>query len=440
MLYETLDKSIKFKLQFYYPKNVGELLLFLKNNKKTISSGSGLTFASNFLDSEAKLISHKNLNKILSFDKTEGVIEMESGCELGEVQKFLIDHNFILKIQPGWSRATVSGCIANSIHGKNPFKDGTFENIIDEINLILPGDYKITKLTKILNSEIFYNTIGGYGLTGTIVSAKLKLDKVDSLFFSEESIEINSFEQSIKNQMINDKLISSYSWHDMTLRKNKIGRGVLFRYCELSELNLDVKKLSYKKPIDLKKFNQPINFFNKYSIELANIYYRFSKLRRKAKKIDIYKYLYPMEVFPGPFWFFMNGRTGFIEHEILIPLNDYEKYFYDLKKNFQQKKINTYGCFIKLFNGKKKNLVFDGKGVAISIEFLNTKKNLEFLDEMDKFNLQYGAITALYKDSRISRDTVINQYGEEYFKFVNFIKKLDPHNVIMSNFKRKFIL
>ena len=32
-----------------------------------------------------------------------------------------------LKILPGWPEVTIGGCIANNVHGKNPYRDGVFQ-------------------------------------------------------------------------------------------------------------------------------------------------------------------------------------------------------------------------------------------------------------------------------------------------------------------------
>jgi hypothetical protein len=162
------------------------------------------------------------------------------------------------------------------------------------------------------------------------------------------------------------------------------------------------------------------------------------KLLKKIKRIDIYSYLYPMMSFPIPYWFFFNGYKGFIEHQIIIPKEHYEPYFFELKNLFYKHRMQAYNSFLKLFNGKRNNLRFDGSGIAFSIEFLNDKKSHDFLKLVDEINCKYGAITAVYKDSRISKKTVIKQYGEEFHKFEKFIKRIDPKNFIKSNFKNKF--
>lgn len=441
MKFETIDKTNKFNKNFKNVNSEEELIDMLKSSPSTISSGSALTFTPNFTDESSILISHKKLNKIINFDIENELIHTQSGCQLYEIQNYLLDFKYMLKIHPGWPTSTVGGCIANSIHGKNPFLDGTFGDIVEEIKIILPEDSKPISCSRSLESELFFNTIGGYGLTGTILSAKLKVSKVNSFYFSEKTIEIDSFEKSIEYQINNTKKLASYSWHDTIIRKNKFGRGLIFEYFdEVPKENEPIFNKKMKKILDIKKFNQPINFFNKFSYEVVNNIYRKMKLYKKNVKIDIFSYLYPMSVFPIPYWFFFNGYTGFIEHQILIPMQNYEKYFFELKKIIYKHNIQPYNSFIKLFNGKKRNLMFDGKGVALSIEFLNKKKYIYFLNIVDELNTKHGAITALYKDSRVSKETVIKQYGDNYYNFQKYIKYIDPKNKIMSKFKRKFLI
>ena len=175
MNFETIDKTKKFNKQFTYIKNEEELIGILKNSKFSISSGSALSFAPNFLDDESILISHKKFNKILNFDIENETIEAQSGCQLYEIQNYLLDYKYMLKIHPGWPTTTIGGCIANSIHGKNPYLDGTFGDIVREIRIILPGDTTPITCSRDQESELFLNTIGGFGLTGTIISAKIKV-------------------------------------------------------------------------------------------------------------------------------------------------------------------------------------------------------------------------------------------------------------------------
>ena len=73
---------------------------------------------------------------------------------------------------------TVGACIANGTHGIIP-KKGIFTDFVREIELYNPNFGKKI-LSKSKNKKIFELTKCGFGLTGIIISAKLKIFKIKS--------------------------------------------------------------------------------------------------------------------------------------------------------------------------------------------------------------------------------------------------------------------
>ena len=90
---------------------------------------------------------------------------------------FLIARGWFLKVSPGTKFATLGGCIASDVHGKNHHINGCFSEYILDIDLMLPSG-SIVNLTK--EDELFKATCGGMGLTGVIVSANIRLVKIMS--------------------------------------------------------------------------------------------------------------------------------------------------------------------------------------------------------------------------------------------------------------------
>ena len=68
----------------------------------------------------------------------------------------------------------MGGAIANDIHGKNHHQAGTFGNHITEI-LLLRSNSDSILCGPNRNKDWFEATIGGIGLTGIILSCKIKL-------------------------------------------------------------------------------------------------------------------------------------------------------------------------------------------------------------------------------------------------------------------------
>lgn len=74
-------------------------------------------------------------------------------------------------VTPGTGWATVGGCIANDVHGKNHCKYGSFGNHVERLKLLRSDGEKICSL----GDSLFAATVGGLGLTGEIVWAELGL-------------------------------------------------------------------------------------------------------------------------------------------------------------------------------------------------------------------------------------------------------------------------
>ena len=82
---------------------------------------------------------------------------------------------------PGTKYVTVGGAIAADIHGKNHHMDGFFSNFTLDLRLLTPGG-EVMLCSPTAHPEVFWATVGGMGLTGVILSARLRLRPVDSAY------------------------------------------------------------------------------------------------------------------------------------------------------------------------------------------------------------------------------------------------------------------
>ena len=84
--YVNWGRNIKDNFQIFHPKDEEELknLIRIKNN--FIFSGNGRSFGDQAINKNC-IISSKNFNKIISFDKKNGIIETESGVLLKDLGK-----------------------------------------------------------------------------------------------------------------------------------------------------------------------------------------------------------------------------------------------------------------------------------------------------------------------------------------------------------------
>ena len=112
------------------------------DNGKYITYGLGKSYGDVCLNENENLIINNKLNKIIHFDKEEGVIDCESGVSFEEILDLIVKDGWFLPVVAGTRYITVGGAIANDIHGKNHHKNGSFGNFIENFKL-LRSDNKI---------------------------------------------------------------------------------------------------------------------------------------------------------------------------------------------------------------------------------------------------------------------------------------------------------
>ena len=85
--------------------------------------------------------------------------------------------------------------VATNSHGKSCAKDGTVRNSIKKIKLFHKENGWLD-LAEDKNKDIFDLTIGGLGLTGTIVEVTFRLEDIKSNRFVTNIFEVKTFKES----------------------------------------------------------------------------------------------------------------------------------------------------------------------------------------------------------------------------------------------------
>ena len=171
----------------YRPETARQLAAILESGAQPslISYGLGRSYGDAPLNRQGGVICHARLNRFLAFDERAGVLECEAGVSLAEILHYFLPRGFFLPVTPGTKFVTVGGAIAADVHGKNHHLDGTFGNSVLDFRLLTPqGD--VLSCSAKNNSEVFWATLGGMGLTGAILSARIKLRPVTSAWMQVE--------------------------------------------------------------------------------------------------------------------------------------------------------------------------------------------------------------------------------------------------------------
>ena len=155
---------------------------YVRNHHDIIARGNGRCYGDAALSEN--IFSTKRLNKFISFDRLNGVIDCEAGVLLSDVLEVIVPQGYFLFVTPGTKFITVGGAIASDVHGKNHHAEGCFSEYVIEFSLMNEKG-EILRCSRIENPEKFWSTIGGMGLTGIILSAKFKLKNIESSYIRQ---------------------------------------------------------------------------------------------------------------------------------------------------------------------------------------------------------------------------------------------------------------
>ena len=166
-------KNINILSNIFYPKNINEILEFIKSNSnfKSITRGLGRSYGDSSLNCNS--ISLQKLEKFFYLDENSGLLECSANFSIDETLELIIEKGWFLNVTPGSKYVTLGGAIASDVHGKNHHIDGTFCDYVESFKIIL-SDGKIYNCSNKELPDLFHSTCGGMGLTGMILSAKIR--------------------------------------------------------------------------------------------------------------------------------------------------------------------------------------------------------------------------------------------------------------------------
>ena len=158
-----------------------ETITTAKRTGQTISiaggrhSMGGQQFGTNTL-----LLDTRPMSKVLNFDTTRGLVEVEAGIQWPELISYLIEVQKgqaqqwgIVQKQTGADRLCLGGALGSNVHGRGL----TFKPLIGDVESfrMVDANGAVKQCSRSENSELFRLVIGGYGLFGVIVSITLRL-------------------------------------------------------------------------------------------------------------------------------------------------------------------------------------------------------------------------------------------------------------------------
>lgn len=385
----------------------------------------------------SETLSMLKLDRMKNFDAASGLLTAEAGVLLADIIASFLPRGFYPRVVPGTRYVTLGGAIASDVHGKNHHRDGAFGNHVESL-LIATPDGELLRASRSENAELFRATIGGQGLTGTIIEATVRLMPVETGWIRQRTIAASDLDEAMRALEENDGATYSVAWIDCLARGAHLGRSLVFlgehaRAEELEGSALNKRFPKIAPPLLGVPFDFPSLALNRLSVRLFNeFYYRWGARRVGSPfQVDIDPYFFPLDGISN--WNRIYGRRGFVQHQCVIPADKAAGVLSDMLERITRRGSASFLAVLKKFGAASDGLLsFPQPGYTLALDFPMTPGLLEFLDELDACVVASGGRLYLAKDARQSRATFDAGYARAADTFRSLRQALDPAGRVKS--------
>jgi decaprenylphospho-beta-D-ribofuranose 2-oxidase len=378
------------------------LLDALPADSQRIARGGGVSYVAASFGGEAVSQDLGAFDRLLGFDADSGRLALEAGARVGDVQRFALAHGWYLAVAPGHPRASIGGCIAADVHGKNPARDGTFRAQVEAIELHAPMRGTVVASAS-HNAELFAATFAGFGLTGTITRATLQLARPPSaLVLRRVPVSGLADAARVLREAANAPVL--YGWHDG--RAAQFGRGVIRigLASDAPEARRDgIPAATRDLPATIAPL--PFGLWNRAGIAAANRWLGWRWCRAGQAPLALADALFPLN--DARTYFAGFGRAGLAEAQWLVPHARFDAFADAVAALVARTRPRIALISSKLFAGAADGFGFDGDGVALAIQVPapTTVSQRAFLESLAELAITHAGRPNLIKESTLDAST-----------------------------------
>jgi len=304
---------------------------------------------------------------------------------------------WFLPVTPGTRHVTIGGAIASDIHGKNHHIEGTFTEHIESIDMLLGNGERICA-SPTEHSDLFHATCGGMGLTGVILSAKLRLKPIRSSSINLTTIRVPDLHSALAAFDENASSTYSVAWIDCLARDKHLGRSVVM----LGEHADDGLLALKQEPLIPLPPRLPPNLVNQYSVKAFNtLYYGKAPSTPTTQCIGHEPFFFPLDKVIG--WNRLYGSKGFLQYQLVIPSAVGLPGIATILEHIAASGRGSFLAVLKrLGKANQNHLSFPMDGYTLALDFNADPVVFSMLEKLDRLVHDYGGRLYLAKDARMS--------------------------------------
>lgn len=387
--------------------------------------GMGRSYGDSCLNDDGCLWLSAGLDRFLGFDPETGILDVEAGVTLGQIQATLRPMGWSLAVVPGTQFVTVGGAIANDVHGKNHHHMGSFcDHVVDLELWRTDGTRRVCGP----GQDWFAATVGGLGLTGVILRARLQLRRSSGPWLDVETHPFRGLGEFFE-------LASTQTWENTVAWVDCLSGDEpngLFMRANQAEDQTGRPAPPAPKSVP---FTPPISAINSVSLRAFNAAYLYFGRRNAGKKrVDYQRFHHPLDSVQG--WNRLYGPKGFFQYQCVIPPSAQLEATKDLLRQIQRAGQGSFLVVLKTFGARAPvgMLSFAQEGVTLALDFPNRGEvTRKLLADLDQIVMQAGGRLYPAKDARMSAQ----MFRSGYPQLDAFLKFRDTG--LASNLSRRLL-
>ncbi len=381
-----------------------------------IARGLGRSYGDPAQNAGGLVIDMTALDRIHDIDVDAAVADVDAGCSLDKLLRAVVPHGLWVPVLPGTRQVTVGGAIGADIHGGNHHTQGTFTRHVLSLDL-LTADGQVRTLTPHgPDRELFLATTGGMGLTGVVLRAKIRLDRVETSYFIADVEQAPDFDDMLERLTKNDENYTySKTWFDSVTKGAHMGRGFLLRgsSAKLEDLPAKLRKdpLKFDAP-QYAKFPDvfPPGMLNRLTAKALNEFYYRKAHTQQGVVQNITQFYHLLDLFAD--WNRAYGPHGFLQYQFVVPMDRTDVLKASMEAIVESGHISALNVLKRFGEGNDAPLSFPRKGWTLAVD-LPVKPGLDRLcDRLDEMVLDAGGRLYLAKDSRTTPERFAQMYPD----------------------------
>ncbi len=390
------------------------------------------------------------MNRVLRFDTTAGLIEVESGIEWPELIDYLVKSQHgrspswgIVQKQMGADRLTIGGALAANIHGRGL----VYRPIVQDVEAftLLDDRGSLIRCSRKENAELFRLAIGGYGLFGVVTAVTLRLGPRRKVERVVRMLDVDGLMPAFERDIAEGFLYGDFQCATDTSGDDLLRKGVLSAYRPVedsrpvAEAQRQLVVEDWQRLFYLAHTNKRRAFetYAEYSLSTSGQRY-WSDTAQLGVYIDNYHEALDRQLGAA-------SRATEVFSEIYVPRNALVRFLDDVRRDVVRSDIELISGTIRLIERDEESMLAWARMpwacVLFSVHTVHTPEGLErsaaVFRRLIDHGLRYGGSYSLTYHRWATRAQVEAAYPQ-FADFLQLKRRFDPEGRFQSDWYRHY--